>query len=82
MKKDPAWKEGAAGTARAQAGKLLCLSETIYPDDTRQGVNPVYRSQRAGGGILPAPQSRMTGGEFVDLRRLNRDPCGQARRPR
>jgi len=54
----------------AQAGKLLCVSETIYPHGPRHGVNLIYGGIRASGGLRPSSYVRVVGEEFVDLRAL------------
>jgi ADP-ribose pyrophosphatase YjhB (NUDIX family) len=56
---------------RAQVGKLLCVSETIFPDGSRHSVNLVYRGIEVGGQLKPSTYVRMAGKEFVDLRKLN-----------
>jgi ADP-ribose pyrophosphatase YjhB (NUDIX family) len=62
---------------RAQVGKLLCVSETIFPDGSRHSVNLVYRGLEVGGQLKPSSDVRMAGKEFVDLRKLN--PARSAR---
>jgi len=54
----------------AQAGKVLCVSETIFPEGSRHSVNMVYSGIHEGGGLKPAPETRMAGGDFVDFRRM------------
>jgi len=46
----------------------LCVSETIFPAVSRHSMDLVYRGIDAGGALQPAPQTRLAGGEFVDLR--------------
>ena len=43
-------REGAGGSAAAQAGLMLCLSETIYPDHRRRYMSPARPSGHAGAG--------------------------------
>jgi hypothetical protein len=59
---------GERGTTAAQAGKLLCVSETIFPAASRHSMHLVYRGISAGGALQPTPQSGLAGSEFVDLR--------------
>lgn len=62
----------------AQAGKLLCVSENIYPHGLRHGINLAYGGMRKVGGFRPPVHVRMAGEEFVDLRELARRASSQA----
>jgi 8-oxo-dGTP diphosphatase len=57
---------------KVQAGKLLCVSETIFPDSSRHIVNMVFRGIESGGELKPSSDVRVRGAEFVDLRELDR----------
>jgi ADP-ribose pyrophosphatase YjhB (NUDIX family) len=57
---------------KVQAGKLLCVSETIFPDRSRHIVNMVFRGIERGGELKPSRDVRVTGAEFVDFRDLKR----------
>ena len=57
---------------RVQAGKLLCVSETIFPDGSRHIVNLVFRGIEKGGEIRPPADARVAAAEFVQLSELNR----------
>jgi hypothetical protein len=61
-------ESGKERTTRAQAGKMLCVSETIFPFSSRHSMSMVYGGIAADGGLQPTPEVRMMGGEFVDLR--------------
>jgi len=50
-----------------QAGRLLCVSETLYPDGSRHIVNLVFRGLERGGEIRPSSDARVEGCAFVDL---------------
>ena len=66
-----------AGEKRApavQAGKQLCVSETIFPRGSRHSFNLVYRGIGTGGRPGPPLDVRMSGGEFVDLRDMGPAP--------
>jgi hypothetical protein len=63
----PTGGEGRGATA-VQAGKALCVSETIFPAASRHVLRLVYRGFGDGGALQPGPQARLEGGEFVDLR--------------
>ncbi|MBN2025910.1 MAG: hypothetical protein JW854_04050 [Actinobacteria bacterium] len=54
----------------AQAGRLLCVSETIYPHGLNHGLKPVYRGMHMVGGAMPLPYVRIAGKEHLDLRTL------------
>ena len=68
MSEDLRGQTGEHGATAAQAGKLLCVSETIFPAASRHSMDLVYRGIEAGGALQPAPQTRLAGGEFIDLR--------------
>ncbi|RJP31243.1 MAG: hypothetical protein C4536_08300 [Actinobacteria bacterium] len=55
----------------AQAGKLLCVSETIFPHGSRHSMNLVYHGIGTGGAARHLSDVRMAGKEFVDLRELD-----------
>jgi ADP-ribose pyrophosphatase YjhB (NUDIX family) len=55
-----------------QAGKLLCVSETIFPDGSRHIINMVFRASREGGELKPSRDKRVVGSEFVSLKDLDR----------
>ncbi len=59
---------GENKTQAVQAGKQLCVSETIIPRGSRHSLNLVYRGMGTGGGLRTSPDVRMAGREFVDLR--------------
>ncbi len=50
-----------------QAGRLLCVSETLYPDGSRHIVNLVFRGLEKGGEIRPSSDPRVEASVFVDL---------------
>lgn len=50
-----------------QAGRLLCVSETMYPDGSRHIVNLVFRGVEKGGVIRPSSDPRVDACLFVDL---------------
>jgi hypothetical protein len=79
MREDLSGENRKRQAMRAQAGRSLCVSETIFPGGSRHSMNMVYRGMDAGGGLKPAPQERMAGGEFVDFRRLQGAAPGTAR---
>lgn len=53
-----------------QAGRLLCVSETIYPDGSRHIVHLVFEGIERGGEIRPPLDTRVKGAEFIALRDL------------
>ncbi len=53
-----------------QAGRLLCVSETLYPDGSRHIVNLVFRGLEKGGEIRPSSDTRVEACMFVDLGEL------------
>lgn len=57
---------------KVQAGKLLCVSETIFPDGSRHIVNLVFRGIEKGGELKPAADVRVVAADFVDLHELDR----------
>lgn len=57
---------------KVQAGKLLCVSETIFPDSSRHIVHMVFRGIEMGGELKPSQDARVAGAEFVDFRDLKR----------
>jgi hypothetical protein len=59
---------GERGTTAAQVGKLLCVSETIFPAASRHSMHLVYRGISAGGALQPTPQSGLAGSEFACMR--------------
>jgi hypothetical protein len=61
---------GGKKAPSAQAGKLLCVSETIYPHGSRNSMNMICSGVRASEGLRPSSYVRMAGKEFVDLREL------------
>lgn len=61
---------GIRNVSAAQAGRLLCVSETIYPHGPRHDVRLICGSVRTAGGLRPSSCVRMAGEEFVDLRAL------------
>ena len=57
---------------KVQAGKLLCFSETIFPDRSRHIVNMVFRGIERGGELKPSRDVRVAGAGFVDFHDLKR----------
>jgi ADP-ribose pyrophosphatase YjhB (NUDIX family) len=55
---------------KVQAGKLLCVSETIFPDSSRHIVHMVFRGIERGGKLQPSRDPRVKGAEFMDFRNL------------
>lgn len=55
-----------------QAGRLLCVSETFYPDGSRHIVNLVFKGLERGGEIRPSSDPRVKGCDFVELGDLQR----------
>jgi len=53
-----------------QAGRLLCVSETLYPDGSRHIVNLVFRGVERGGELRPSSDPRVEGCAFVELDEL------------
>jgi hypothetical protein len=63
MRDDPYGKNRKRRVVGAQAGKLLCVSETIFPPGSRQNLNMLCWYEDTGEG----PQRRLAGGEFEGL---------------
>jgi 8-oxo-dGTP diphosphatase len=57
---------------QVQAGKLLCVSETIFPDRSRHIINMVFRGIETGGELKPSQDVRVAGSEFVGFKDLGK----------
>jgi ADP-ribose pyrophosphatase YjhB (NUDIX family) len=57
---------------KVQAGKLLCVSETIFPDASRHIVNIVFQGDEKGGEPVPGSDTRVVGADFIELHELDR----------
>jgi hypothetical protein len=57
---------------KVQAGKRLCVSETIYPGGSHHGMNLVYHGIDAAGGSRRAYDALDAGDGFTDLRESSR----------
>ena len=55
---------------KVQAGKLLCVSETIFPDSSRHIVHMVFHGIEKGGRLKPSRDPRVKGAEFIDFHNL------------
>lgn len=55
---------------KVQAGKLLCVSETIFPDSSRHIVHMVFHGIEKGGKIKTPRDPRVKGVEFMDFNSL------------
>jgi ADP-ribose pyrophosphatase YjhB (NUDIX family) len=56
---------------QVQAGKLLCVSETIYPDRSRHIVHLVFRGIERGGELRPSRDVRVAGADFYAFNELS-----------
>jgi 8-oxo-dGTP diphosphatase len=52
---------------RVQAGKLLCVSETVFPDKSRHIVHMVFRGIEEGGELKPSRDVRVVGADFMEF---------------
>jgi 8-oxo-dGTP diphosphatase len=57
---------------QVQAGKLLCVSETIFPDRSRHIINMVFRCAEIGGELKPSRDVRVVGSEFIGFKDLGK----------
>lgn len=55
---------------KVQAGKLLCVSETIFPDGSRHIVHMVFHGVERGGRLKPSRDPRVKEAEFIDFNNL------------
>ena len=55
---------------KVQEGKLLCVSETIFPDSSRHIVHMVFQGVERGGKLQPSRDPRVKGAEFMDFHNL------------
>jgi len=55
---------------KVQAGKLLCVSETIFPDSSRHIVHMVFHGVEKGGRLKSSRDPRVKGAEFIDFNNL------------
>lgn len=55
---------------KIQAGKLLCVSETIFPDLSRHIVHVVFHAEEKGGDIAAPGDKRVRGVDFVGFKDL------------
>lgn len=71
MREDVSGGSGRGRSTQAQAGKSLCVSETIFPQASRHSVKMVCDGAVNGARPKGVQRNKVLGGEFVDLRGLD-----------
>ena len=69
-------RSGKRRVTGVQAGRLLCVSETILLQGSLHSIDMLY-GRGEGRRLPPASQQRTAGGEFVDLRELRGTASGR-----